>query len=175
MSFQILAPPPHKRDYKVLTIGNSSVGKTNFMSVSTGLASFNEQSKATVGVSFSTRKVMVKGQLVPVSIWDTAGQERYKSLTVAYFRGSDGVFLCFSLTDAQSFSDLKGWNQDVIKFCPPHVVRMVVGMKLDLCGEDGEYRAVSAQEAEDYAASIGASYCETSSKTGMNLSFALGR
>lgn len=169
MSVHILSPPPHKRDYKVLVVGNSSVGKSNFIQVSTGVAEFNEQTRATLGVSFSTRKVMVKNELVPINLWDTAGQERYKSLTVAYFRGADGVFLCFSLVDEQSFNDLKGWNQEVGKFCPPHVVRMVVGMKLDLGS-----RAVSQEVAEDYAASIGASYCETSAKTKEGLTFALG-
>jgi len=167
----LAGPGRGARDYKVLCVGDSNVGKTQFMNVSCNIAAFNEESKATIGVSFSTRKIMVKGKLVPIAIWDTAGQERYRSLTSAYFRGTHGVFLCFAINNKSSFDNLQSWNSEVDNFCKPDVVRMVVGTKSDL-GE--EYREVSTEDAQSYAASISASYVETSSKTKDNVEFALG-
>ena len=159
------------RDYKVLTVGDSGVGKTQFMNCACNIAKFNEYSKTTIGVSFSTRKVLVKNKLVPISIWDTAGQERYRSLTSAYFRGSHGVFLCFAVNDKLSFENLTSWNREVDKYCNANVVRMVVATKCDL---DGEEWQVSDEEAQAYAASISASYLQTSAKEGHNVEFALG-
>ena len=105
-------------------------------------------------------------------VWDTAGQERYRSLTSAYFRGTHGVFLCFAINDKSSFDNLQSWNSEVDNFCKPDVVRMVVGTKSDLAESQ---RQVTEEEAESYAASISASYVETSSKTKHNVEFALGK
>lgn len=133
---------------------------------------FNEESRATIGVSFSTRKILVKGRLVPIAVWDTAGQERYRSLTSAYFRGSHGVFLCFAINNRLSFQNLESWNNEVNKFCSSTVVRMVVATKCDLSEQD---RQVTEEEAQSYAASISASYVETSAKLNDNVDFALGK
>lgn len=123
-------------------------------------------------MSFSTRKILVGGKVVPIAVWDTAGQERYRSLTSAYFRGSHGVFLCFAINDRHTFDNLKSWNNEVEKFCPSDVVRMVIATKCDLA-ED--HRQVTEEEAQSYAASISASYVETSAKLNHNVEFALGK
>ena len=122
-------------------------------------------------MSFSTRKILVKNKLVPIAVWDTAGQERYRSLTSAYFRGSHGVFLCFAINDRHTFQNLESWNAEVNNFCPADVVRMVVATKSDLAEE---HRQVTEEEAQSYAASISASYVETSAKLNHNVEFALG-
>lgn len=43
---------------------------------------------------------------VHVQIWDTAGQERFHTITKAYYRGTDGILVTFSLNAMQSFSQL---------------------------------------------------------------------
>ena len=40
-----------------------------------------------------TTTVKVDKKVVKLQIWDTAGQERFRTLTSAYYRGSDGVLL----------------------------------------------------------------------------------
>lgn len=39
-------------------------------------------------------------------MWDTAGDERYKSIVLAYYRGSHAFVLMFDLTKKESFTDL---------------------------------------------------------------------
>ena len=92
-------------------------------------------------------------------------------MTSAYFRGSHGVYLCFALNNRTSFDNLQSWNNEVNKYCSQDIVRMVVATKCDL---DEEQREVTEEDAEGYAASIGASYVETSAKNQHNVEFALG-
>ena len=36
--------------------------------------------------------------------WDTAGQERFRSITTIYYRGAQGIMVCFDVTDEKSFN-----------------------------------------------------------------------
>ncbi len=42
-------------------------------------------------------------------MWDTAGQEKFRTITSAYYKGSQGIVLVFDLTDRKSFDDIKNW------------------------------------------------------------------
>lgn len=77
----------------VVLIGDSNVGKTNILSRFTK-DEFNFDSKATVGVEFSTKCIKINKAMIKAQIWDTgkkfivfihsiAGQERYRSITSA--------------------------------------------------------------------------------------------
>ena len=44
-----------------------------------------------------------------LQIWDTAGQERFKSLTGSFYKGSDGILVCFALDDIKSFEWIVNW------------------------------------------------------------------
>jgi small GTP-binding protein len=78
---------------KLVLIGDSFVGKTNIMSKYLK-NEFHEDSKATVGVEFGSKKFEIEGVSIKAQIWDTAGQERYKSITNAYYKGSKKCFCC---------------------------------------------------------------------------------
>jgi small GTP-binding protein len=83
----VASDPKPARTLKILSVGNSGVGKTNLIMVSTGLSAFTEEARSTIGVQFSTKNVVSeRGYPVNVQIWDTAGQERYRALTSAYYR-----------------------------------------------------------------------------------------
>ena len=38
-------------------------------------------------------------QSVRIQTWDTAGQDRFLAITTSYYRGSDGVFLVYDITN----------------------------------------------------------------------------
>jgi len=44
---------------------------------------------------------------------DTAGTEKYRSLTQSYYRGADGIFIVYDITNANSVYALKDWIHDV--------------------------------------------------------------
>ena len=50
---------------------------------------------------------MVDGKNIKFQIWDTAGQERFRTITSAYYRGSQAILMVFDVTDGNSFADIK--------------------------------------------------------------------
>ncbi|GAB2283329.1 Ras- protein Rab-11A [Dionaea muscipula] len=73
-----------KADYvfKVVLIGDSAVGKSQILA-RFARNQFSLDSKATIGVEFQTRTLLIHHKTVKAQIWDTAGQER-SALSVLY-------------------------------------------------------------------------------------------
>lgn len=72
--------------FKVVLIGDSAVGKSQILSRFTR-NEFSDEAKATVGVEFQTRTLVIQQKNVKAQIWDTAGQERltkYTTISHAY-------------------------------------------------------------------------------------------
>ena len=69
--------PSQKIDYffKLVLIGDSGVGKSQILS-RYARNEFSLDSKATIGVEFQTRTLVMDHKSVKAQIWDTAGQER---------------------------------------------------------------------------------------------------
>ena len=65
--------------FKVVLIGDSAVGKTQLLS-RFSRNEFSVDSKATIGVEFQTKTLVIDQKTVKAQIWDTAGQERYVGL-----------------------------------------------------------------------------------------------
>lgn len=98
--------------YKVILIGDCSVGKTSYLNRVT--KDVFAQVGATMGVDYASKIVSFKsGKRVKVTIWDTSGEEKYKSLTSAHFSGAAGVLLFFSLDDMASFKNCLSWLREV--------------------------------------------------------------
>ncbi|CAM8973891.1 unnamed protein product [Rhodiola kirilowii] len=64
--------------FKVVLIGDSAVGKSQLLA-RFARNEFNVDSKATIGVEFQTKTLVIDSKTVKAQIWDTAGQERYRS------------------------------------------------------------------------------------------------
>ena len=95
--------------FKVVLIGDSGVGKSNLLSRFTK-NEFNLESKATIGVEFATKTVMVEpDKKCKAQIWDTAGQERYRAITSTYYRGALGALLVYDITKPKTFESVERW------------------------------------------------------------------
>ncbi|KAF6026384.1 RAB3B [Bugula neritina] len=79
--------------FKLLIIGNSSVGKTSFL-FRYADDTFTSAFVSTVGIDFKVKTVCHNNKRVKLQIWDTAGQERYRTITTAYYRGAMGLYSC---------------------------------------------------------------------------------
>ena len=60
----------------------------------------------TIGVDFKIKIAGIDGTSVKMQIWDLAGQERFQTITLSYYRGSNGFILVFDMTDRQTFDRL---------------------------------------------------------------------
>ncbi|NWR74380.1 RAB3C protein, partial [Centropus unirufus] len=97
--------------FKLLIIGNSSVGKTSFL-FRYADDSFTSAFVSTVGIDFKVKTVFKNEKRIKLQIWDTAGQERYRTITTAYYRGAMGFILMYDITNEESFNAV----QDCLTF-----------------------------------------------------------
>ncbi len=86
-----------------------------------------------------------------------------------YYRGADGAFLVFDVTAPAGLESVNEWRQELIHHAESERVTMaIVANKIDL--KDSE--AISLDESEKFADSIGALHFATSAATGEGVSAA---
>ncbi|XP_064374468.1 LOW QUALITY PROTEIN: EF-hand calcium-binding domain-containing protein 4B [Dromaius novaehollandiae] len=116
--------------FKIIFVGNSSVGKTSF------LRRFCEDrffpgTPATVGVDYSVKTVTVDNSQVALQLWDTAGQERYRSITKQFFRKADGVIVMYDITAKDTFTAVKQWLMSIEEATGENIPVLLLGNKTD--------------------------------------------
>ena len=153
----------HKYIFKIVVVGDAAVGKTSLMFRFVH-GSFKKDYKMTIGVNFATKLVDLDGVKVKLSIWDTAGQERFHFLLPSYYDGSSGGLVVFDVTRRDSFLNLPKWLEQ-IRSKTGNIPLLILGNKADL--ED--LRAVTNEEAKQFAQQNGVVYSETSAKDGANV------
>jgi len=97
--------------------------------------------------------------------WDTAGQERFRTITSSYYRGAHGIIVVYDVTDKDSFNNVKTWLKEISLYACANVNKLLVGNKCDL--EDK--RAVTFEEAKEFADANGMPFLETSAKRAINV------
>lgn len=184
---------------KIILVGDSGVGKSNLLlrwtknefnpqSTATIGVEFATQT-VRIYKKKNTEKDDHKEKddndyyIVKVQIWDTAGQERYRAVTSAYYRGAYGALLVYDITSSQSFDDASDWLHEIRENTgeggaaedniaessdsklEENIDVILIGNKSDL----DSLRAVSVEEATEFAKHEGLHFLETSSKTSQNV------
>ena len=144
-------------EYKIILIGNSGVGKTSiFRKLSTGV--FSEANISTIGVEKRTFYINFKDdknekKAINVSLFDTAGQEKFRSITLNYFKGSDGILLIYDITNRTTFENVEMWinsiNEAIGTNNDSKYQIILIGNKTDLIGQNGYKREVEEDEAKE--------------------------
>ncbi|CAG9323166.1 unnamed protein product [Blepharisma stoltei] len=151
--------------FKLVIIGDSGVGKSCII-VRFADDTFTESYLTTIGVDFRFRTLDIDGTSVKLQIWDTAGQERFRTITTAYYRGSDGLIVVFDKTNRGSFNNVDSWMEEVNRYAHESSVKLLIGNKSD------ETSAVETSEGERKAQQYGINYVETSAKTAYQVDLA---
>ncbi len=151
---------------KILTLGDSSVGKTSIILRFTK-EKYNTNRLATIGVDFKSKIIQSENQRIKVLIWDTAGQERFKNIASQYYNGGDGAILTFDITNRKSFERIIYWLDELKqKKNIDDMGLVLVGNKSDL----SDSREVSFEEAEKFAKGKNIKYFETSAEKNIGIS-----
>lgn len=150
--------------FKLLIIGNSSVGKTSFL-FRYADDSFTSAFVSTVGIDFKVKTVFRQDKRVKLQIWDTAGQERYRTITTAYYRGAMGFILMYDVTNEESFNAVHDWCTQIKTHGWSNACILLVGNKCDI----EESRCVSTKTGEELAKDLGLEFFETSAKENINV------
>ena len=143
--------------YKILLVGDSGVGKTNIMLRYLN-KEFNINTKATVGVEFGSKNIIIDKKVIKGQIWDTAGQERYRAITSAYYKGAHGAFVVYDITLKESFEAVDRWINDLRNNTDERLEIILIGNKSDL----EEKRQVTKEEGEEKAKEKEVAFMETS-------------
>ena len=104
--------------------------------------------------------MIVLDKIIKVQVWDTAGQERYRSITNAYYRGAEGIFIVFDLTNPESFNNIQNWINEVMVFTGKDVIFICLGNKNDLKKE------ISKNIIDDFKKKTKLEIFNVSAKTG---------
>ncbi|KAH0794283.1 small GTP-binding protein [Histomonas meleagridis] len=150
--------------YRVVTIGEESVGKTSITNRLVG-ESFNQNEPSTVGANYQQIEQEKDGNKICIQIWDTAGQERFKSLAPIYLRNACAALVVFSLTSKSSFESLGLWIEMFYEIAGQNTILCVIANKSDLTDE----HELTLSEANDWAAQFGYPLFEVSAKTGYGI------
>lgn len=103
-------------NYKVVFVGDSSVGKTSIIYWLQNKMHKITDFDATIGASFAIVKMNYKINEVKLHIWDTAGQERYRSLIKIYYRNSVCCICVFDVTNLDSYRHVSYWLDEYTKY-----------------------------------------------------------
>ncbi|MHA1685107.1 MAG: Rab family GTPase [Candidatus Heimdallarchaeaceae archaeon] len=164
--------------YKIICVGSAFVGKTSLARRFT-LNTFTYSYIPTLGVSWLTKSITLspeqlnqnltkefftEGANVRLTIWDTGGQEIFTYLRPKYYEGATCAIIVFDITNRASFDDVDIWVNEVVTSCPDAPI-ILCGNKYDL----NEARAISKEEAIEYAKLHRFDYIETSALTSHNV------
>ncbi|XP_026198052.1 ras-related protein Rab-3C isoform X1 [Anabas testudineus] len=150
--------------FKLLIIGNSSVGKTSFLFRYADDA-FTSAFVSTVGIDFKVKTVYKNDKRIKLQIWDTAGQERYRTITTAYYRGAMGFILMYDITNEESFGAVQDWSTQIKTYSWDNAQVVLAGNKCDM----EEERVVSVDSGRLLAEQLGFEFFETSAKDNINV------
>ncbi|XP_053549457.1 ras-related protein Rab-3B [Bombina bombina] len=156
--------------FKLLIIGNSSVGKTSFL-FRYADDTFTSAFVSTVGIDFKVKTVYRNEKRVKLQIWDTAGQERYRTITTAYYRGAMGFILMYDITNEESYNAVQDWATQIKTYSWDNAQVILVGNKCDLEDE----RVVAPEMGKQLADQLGFEFFEASAKENIQVKQVLER
>ena len=157
--------------FKLLLVGKSGTGKSSLL-MRFADEEFSESYISTIGLDFKVRTINLNGKEVKLQIWDTAGQERFQTITSSYYRGADGIFLVFDISNRSSFTHIPHWIKDIKRQNTNRQTNFfLLGNKSDLNLE----RQVSSKEAIEFAQINNMEYLETSAKHDINVLHSFAR
>jgi len=157
--------------FKVVLMGEGSVGKTSIRSKFMGVGFKSEYIK-TIGADFASKAIILKENKVHFQIWDLAGQKMYKHVRSSFYSGCKCGFLVFDLTSPETLDKLDEWVEESLQHSQGFLKTfIVIGNKYDLKDQikvkqtDVDALLKKLNDLEN----IEAAYLVTSAKTGENI------
>ena len=151
--------------YKVLLLGDTTVGKTCFLMKYTD-KTFQEGHISTIGLDYRLKSMVLKsGKNIKLQIWDTAGQDRFRAITKNYYKGANGIILIYDVTSQKTFDNVKNWVTQIREEASKNVIVYLCGNKID----KKEFRVINNEDGVKMAQEFGFPFHETSAKEGINI------
>ncbi|MFX0000901.1 MAG: Rab family GTPase [Candidatus Hodarchaeota archaeon] len=127
-----------KFGFKVIVIGDGSVGKTSLIKKFTQ-GTFQKEYIKTIGAQFSEFFAEISGDKIRLLFWDIAGQDDFLFLRPSFYRESRAAIIVYSLEEndlgTRSFEHITNWHDDIKQYCGDIPI-VVFANKVDLIEED---------------------------------------
>lgn len=161
--------PAYDMTFKLLLLGDASVGKTSFTKRYC-YNIFNPSERLTIGVDFHVKTMDLKYEeeqkKIKLQIWDIGGEERFRFLLPTYCLGANAAFLLYDITRPSTLDNIPEWTSIVRQKGGPIPI-MLVGAKIDLAPDQRKIpRDYGIQISESNNLSA---FAEISSKIGTNV------
>jgi small GTP-binding protein len=144
----MLYPDSAVRSFRVVMIGDASVGKTSIISRLIE-HTFNPSISSTVGANFQQYHKRLGDETLDLQVWDTAGQERFRALSPIYYRGAHAGVAVFSMDRRDSLESLPEQISLFLEVAKDALV-FVAGNKVDLVGKEGFSKSDALAFAEQH-------------------------
>lgn len=158
-------PGNYDYTYKILLIGDASVGKTCFTKRYCYNV-FNPSERLTIGVDFHVKTIELNNLKIKLQLWDIGGEERFRFLLPTYCLGANAAFLLYDTTRSQTLNNIPEWTKIVRQKSGPIPI-MLVGSKIDLSSSERQVpreHGINVANVNKFSA-----FGEISSKTGANV------
>ena len=168
----------------LLLVGDSEVGKTNFMTRYI-MNNYNDRELDTIGIDREIKTLKINNENYKLTILDTSGKERLRTLTRKYYNYVDGILLFFDITDRNSFEEVTNWmndihllidkkeNNEVNEKIINDIVIYLIGNKIDIIKKEEEI--IYSEEKDELAKKLGVKYYEVSCKWNLNIEEVMAR
>ena len=144
---------------KMILLGNQAVGKTSIINRYVS-DNFSSNIMTSSHMTYTEKILSIDNQKIQLNIWDTVGQEKFRSLSKLFFKDTNIVGLVYSVTDKETFNDLRFWVDSFKETIGEEVIIGVMGNKSDLFLE----QEVSEEEGDKFAKEIGGFFDAVSAK-----------
>lgn len=146
---------------KIILLGESGVGKTNLIRVTTG-EEFEQNSMSSSSGSYKEGQyISSTNKKYIYHLWDTAGQEAYRSLNKIFIKNAKVVIFVYAIDNEPSFKELKYWIDLAKSELGDDFIMGIVANKIDLYEE----QQVKEEVAVEFAKSLNIKFRATSALT----------
>ena len=151
--------------YKILLLGDSTVGKTCFLLRYTD-DTFLDLHMATIGLDYRLKTLILDDhKIVKIQLWDTAGQDKFRAITRNYYKGARGIILFYDVTNIKSYENIKKWINEIKDEISENVSIVLIANKID----NEQERKITKEQGEKLAGDYNVPFFETSAKTGVGV------
>ena len=153
------------KEIKLITLGNSKVGKSSFILRYTE-NEFSIHISTTIGIDYKYQyETLDDGERVKIIIFDTNGQERFKSISYNMLKNANGVLLFYDICDKESFDSIKEWMESIYDIKEINFPIVLIGNKID----KNEDRVIDTKTGESEAQKYNIKFFEISCKNAINI------
>ena len=150
---------------QVVILGVTNIGKTRIISKYVN-DTFDPFATTKPGACCETKTLTTEGTSISLFLWDTPGLERYRSIIRIFIIESDVGIFVYDPFRRETFEELSWYVDSMKSNCRKNALYILCENKSDIKDLD---RKVTIEEAEIYADTIGAKFCQVSAKTGEGL------